>query len=158
VRATWSDGKCEDVTASAQYDSLNDSVASVKPDGLVTGHSLGETYVMVRFAGQAAIVQVTLPYARVSEEEIHSRTGFAGQNFIDDKLVAKWRDLGLTPSPLSDDATFFRRIHVDGLGTLPEPADVRAFLADRDPDKRRKAIYRVLGSPEFVDYWALKWG
>ena len=79
-------------------------------------------------------------------------------NFIDEKLIAKWRDLGLTPSPLCSDDEFFRRIHLDTIGTLPAPADIKAFLADPSPDKRQKAIDRVLERPEFVDYWALKWG
>ena len=40
-------------------------------------------------------------------------------------------------------------------GTLPTPADVKAFLADSGPDKRARAIDRVLERPEFVDYWSL---
>src|SRR5262249_39337034 len=71
---------------------------------------------------------------------------------------AKWQDLGLTPSPLCNDQEFFRRIHLDTIGTLPAPVDIKAFLADRDPDKRTKAIDKVLDRPAFVDYWALKWG
>ena len=31
VRAVWSDGRSEDVTSFAQYDSLNDSVAAISP-------------------------------------------------------------------------------------------------------------------------------
>jgi hypothetical protein len=153
VRATWSDGRAEDVTATAQYDSLNDSVASVTPAGLVTARGRGETHVMVRFGGQATVVQITLPYARLDRYP-----DVAAFNFIDEKLLARWKDLGLTPSPLCSDEEFFRRIHLDVIGTLPRPAEVRAFLADRSPDKRRQAIDRVLARPEFVDYWALKWG
>ena len=52
VRATWKDGRTEDVTAAAQFDSLNDGVAGVTPGGLVTAKNRGETHVMVRFAGQ----------------------------------------------------------------------------------------------------------
>jgi hypothetical protein len=153
VRATWSDGRGEDVTGTAQYDALNDSVAAVTPAGLVTARAAGETYIMVRFCGQATVVQVTLPYARV--EPFPTLAAF---NFIDEKLIAKWKDLGLTPSPLCGDAEFFRRIHLDAIGTLPAPADVKTFLADGSPDKRRQAIDRALDRPEFVDYWALKWG
>jgi hypothetical protein len=153
VRATWSDGRAEDVTATAQFDALNDGTASVTPAGLVTAKARGETYVMVRFGGQATVARVTLPYARIDKYP-----DVPANNFIDEKLVARWKALGLTPSPLCTDEEFFRRIHLDILGTLPAPADVKAFLADRDPDKRKKAIDRVLDRPEFVDYWALKWG
>jgi hypothetical protein len=153
VTAFWSDGRGQDATAVAQFDSLNDAVAVVSPDGLVTAKGQGETHVMIRFGGQVAVVRITLPYARISPYPDVPRF-----NFIDEKLTTKWRDLGLTPSALCGDEDFFRRIHLDTLGTLPDPDDVRAFLRDPDPDRRRKAIDRVLGRPEFVDFWALKWG
>jgi hypothetical protein len=153
VRASWSDGRVEDVTNTAQYDALNDSVASVAASGLVTAKSRGETHIMIRFGGQATVFQVTLPYAQL---DIYS--DLARSNFVDDKLIAKWKGLGLTPSPLCSDEEFFRRIHLDTLGTLPAPADIKEFLADRSADKRPKAIDRVLDRPEFVDFWALKWG
>lgn len=153
VKATWSDGRVEDVTASAQYDSLNDSVAGVSPEGLVIAKSRGETHIMVRFCGQAGVAQVTLPYAR-----IEPYPEFLKHNFIDDKLLGKWKDLGLTPSPVCSDEDFLRRVYLDAIGTLPTPEEVRTFLGDKAPDKRQKAIDRVLDRPEFVDFWALKWG
>jgi hypothetical protein len=153
VTATWSDGRREDVTATTQFNALNEAVAAVTPDGLVTARGKGETHVMVRFMGQATVVQITLPYARIAEYP-----KLPAYNFIDEKLIAKWQALGLTPSPGCSDEEFFRRIHLDTIGTLPAPADVKKFLADPDPQKRKKAIDKVLDRPEFVDFWALKWG
>jgi hypothetical protein len=152
VRATWSTGRTEDVTNIARYDSLGDAVARVTPNGLVTAQGHGETHIMIRFGGQASVVQVTLPYHDEKNVEL------ARFNFIDDKLVDKWQDLGLTPSPLCSDEEFFRRIHLDAIGTLPSPDEVKAFLTDHNPDKRSRAIDRVLERPEFVDFWTLKWG
>jgi hypothetical protein len=153
VRARWGGGPAEDVTDTAQFDALNEGVASVSSGGLVTAKSGGETYIMVRFVGQVAVAQITLPYARID-----NYPDVPANNFIDEKLIAKWKDLGLTPSPLCSDEEFFRRIHLDAIGTLPAPADIKAFLADKDPDKRKKAIDKLLDRSEFVDYWALKWG
>jgi hypothetical protein len=153
VRAAWKDGRSADVTANAQFDSLNDGVAAVTPDGLVTAKGRGETHIMVRFGGQATVVQITLPYAKL---DVYPQ--LAANNFIDEKLIAKWKELGLVPSPPCSDEEFFRRIHLDTLGTLPAPADIKAFLADSSPDRRKKAIDRVLSRPEFIDFWALKWG
>jgi len=153
VRATWSDGRKEDVTAFAQYDPLNESVATITPQGLISARTRGETHVMIRYCGQAIVAQVTLPYAKLDNYPDLPRN-----NFVDDKLIAKWKDLGLTPSALSSDEDFLRRIYLDGIGTLPTPQEIKAFLADKAADKRQKAIDRVLNRPEFVDFWALKWG
>lgn len=152
VRAHWTDGRVEDVTFTAQFDSLNDAVAAISPDGLITAKSTGETHIMVRFNGQVGVVQVTLPFAK-----LNTYPDVPKNNFIDKKLIAKWKDLGLVPAPLCSDEEFFRRIHLDTIGTLPSPADVTAFLADKSADKRAKAIDRVIDRPEFVDFWALKW-
>jgi hypothetical protein len=153
ITAIWSDGRREDVTRTAQYDSLNDSVAAITPAGLVTAKTVGETHIMVRFGGQASIVQVTLPFAR-----IEPYPELAKNNFIDEKLIARWRDLGLVPSPLCSDEEFLRRLYLDAIGTLPTAEEVRAFLAETRTDKRLKAIDTVLARPEFVDFWAVKWG
>lgn len=153
IKATWEDGVVQDVTAIAKFDSLNDGVAAVSPEGVITAKDKGETHIMIRFCGQVAVVQVTLPYAK-----LNSYPEFTPNNFIDQKLVAKWKDLGLTPSQLSSDEDFFRRIHLDTIGTLPTPAEIKAFLADKSPDKRKKAIDKVINRPEFIDFWALKWG
>jgi hypothetical protein len=153
ITATWSDGRREDVTSTAQFDALNDSVAAVTPAGLVTAKKAGETHVMIRFCGQAEVAAVTLPYAKIAKYP-----DVPANNFIDQKLLAKWRDLGLTPSPLCDDDEFLRRLYLDAIGTLPTPEEVRAFLADKDPKKRAKAIDKVLDRGEFTDWWALKWG
>ncbi|HET6572356.1 MAG TPA: DUF1553 domain-containing protein [Fimbriiglobus sp.] len=153
VTATWSDGRREDVTPTAQFDALNDAVAAVSKAGLVTAKAAGETHVMIRFGGQAVVARVTLPYATVADYPTPP-----ANNFIDEKLIAKWRDLGLAPSPLAPDDEFLRRLSLDAIGTLPTPEEVRDFLADESPDKRAKAIDKVLGRPEFVDWWALKWG
>jgi hypothetical protein len=153
VTAVWSDGTREDVTATAQFDALNDSVAKVTRDGLVTAGEKGETHIMIRFGGQATVARVTLPYAKLA-----TFPDFPANNFIDEKLVAKWKDLGLTPSPLASDDEFLRRLYLDAIGTLPTPEEIRAFLADKDPRKRAKVIDKVLERGEFTDWWALKWG
>jgi hypothetical protein len=156
ISAVWSDGRREDVTATARFDTLNDGIAAVTPEGLVTAKTKGETHIMVRFGGQATVMQVTLPFGSTVAHA--PGLPFQPSNFIDEKLVAKWRDLGLSPSGPCADEEFFRRINLDAIGTLPTPEEVTRFLAEKDPKKREKAIDLVLQRPEFVDFWAYKWG
>jgi hypothetical protein len=157
VRAHWSDGRITDATPWANFDSLQDAIASVSPAGLITGLTAGEGHIMIRYAERATAVNVTLPYAKPSLNDVATEK-IARYNFIDDLLIAKWKELGLTPSPLCDDATFLRRLFLDTIGTMPTPNEIKAFASDTSPDKRNKAIDTVLDRPEFVDFWTVKWG
>jgi len=63
----------------------------------------------------------------------------------------------VTPAPPADDAEFLRRVHLDLAGRIPTPAEVHAFLADRDPNKRSKYIDELLRSPRFALHFANVW-
>ena len=152
VMATLSDGTERDVTEQAKYDSLNEAVAKVDASGRANTLGQGETNVMVRYQGHAAMARVTVPFAR------DKPFTFASDNILDAKAVAKWRELGLVPSGLCTDAEFLRRAMLDTLGTTPTLSEVDDFLADSAPDKRAKLVDRLLERPEYVDFWALKWG
>ena len=78
-------------------------------------------------------------------------------NFIDKHVWDRLTELGIAPSPLADDATFLRRAHLDTIGTLPTVAEARAFLADKNPEKRNRAVARLLDRKEYAFYWAMKW-
>jgi hypothetical protein len=64
---------------------------------------------------------------------------------------------GVPPAAVADDATFFRRVTLALAGRLPVPAEVRAFLADRDPAKRSKAIDKLLASPAAATHLTTVW-
>lgn len=162
VAAHYSDGASRDVTCWARFDSLDDAVLSVTPDGLVTVVGRGQAPVMVRFQGQAAIALFSVPYG--PEPQL---AGWQSQNFVDEHAERKFRELGIEPSPLCDDATFLRRAWLDAIGTLPPPEDVTAFLNDGAPDKRTRLVHRLLGltgdplldthNDAYAAYWTLKW-
>ncbi len=80
------------------------------------------------------------------------------QSFIDDEIFNKMATQGVNSAPLSSDEEFFRRINLDLTGRIPAPADVRAFVADADPDKRNKLVDKLVWTPEFVDKWAIWMG
>ncbi len=156
VTARLSDGSTEDVTGKVLLGSLNDGVATVDDEARVVARSPGETAVMVRYQGQAAVSRVTVPYRRL--EDHGELAAFEASGGIDEIVASKWKTLGLLPSELASDGEFIRRVFLVAIGTLPTPAEVRRFLDDPDAGKREKLIDAVLERPEYVDYWALKWG
>ncbi|MGQ9574140.1 MAG: DUF1549 and DUF1553 domain-containing protein [Thermoguttaceae bacterium] len=76
---------------------------------------------------------------------------------IDQLVFGKLKQLGIQPAPLCSDEVFLRRVYLDVIGTLPTLQEAQQFLQDRDPDKRRLLIDRLLDRPEYADYWAMKW-
>ena len=58
---------------------------------------------------------------------------------------------------MSDDAEFLRRVYLDLTGRIPSPRDVHDFLADTDPDKRRKLVDDLLDSPRHATHFANVW-
>ncbi|HTI50914.1 MAG TPA: DUF1549 domain-containing protein, partial [Planctomycetaceae bacterium] len=162
VEAIFSDGKTRDVTAWTRFDSMDDAVVSVTPSGVVTAIGRGQAPVMIRFEGQAAISTVVVPFA-----ESVDLAGWQNNNFVDELASAKFRELGITPSPICDDAVFLRRAYFDAIGTQPTIEETTAFLDSTDPDKRRKVVDRLLGltgdptqdrfNDQYASYWTLKW-
>jgi hypothetical protein len=153
VEAEWSDRQSQDATPWALFESTEDRVASVNADGGIKAIGPGRATIMVRYLGQVAAVTVTVPFGKPLETALPK-----GNNYIDDFVQAEWKDLGLTPAPLCDDAEFVRRVHLDLIGTLPTVKETRDFLASKDAAKRAKLIDQLLERTEYVDYWALKWG
>ena len=54
-------------------------------------------------------------------------------------MLAAWRRRGIEPANLCSDTVFIRRVYLDVIGTLPEPAEVLAFVADSAARQARAA-------------------
>ena len=76
---------------------------------------------------------------------------------IDHHLAARWKNAKAEPAPRADDAEFLRRVYLDISGRIPTPNDVHEFLADNDPDKRRKLVDELLDSPRHALHFANLW-
>lgn len=76
---------------------------------------------------------------------------------LDEIVFEALRERGLTPANHCSDAVFVRRVHLDLIGTMPEPRAVEAFLTSRDPNKRSSLVEELLARGEFADYWSVKW-
>lgn len=171
VRADYSDGSARDVTSLARLTTLNDGVAACTPEGRVSPTGKGQTAIMVRFSGLAAVSTVIVPYGTVRDTRLikdqrngqrpkygSSQGDLNLSRILDSHVERKQRQLGLKPSPLCDDRTFARRVFFDLIGTAPTPDEILTFLADRSPSRRDVLVTKLLSRPEYADYWALKWG
>ncbi len=162
VVAHYSDQSIRDVTALAKYDSMDEGLLAVDADGLVDMIGRGQSAIMVRFEGHAEISTFVIPYAESIE-----LAGWTNNNFVDEHASAKFRELGLEPSPLCDDATFVRRAFLDAVGTLPTAQQSREFIDSAEPNKRERLVDRLLGltgdpaldihNDQYAAYWTLKW-
>lgn len=73
---------------------------------------------------------------------------------LDDLLVAHWRATGVEPAPEIDDAGFLRRASLDLIGRIPTVEELDAIESDDDPDRRAKAVDRMLASDEHAQHLA----
>jgi hypothetical protein len=64
---------------------------------------------------------------------------------IDERIAAAW-GADVKAAPRADDAEFCRRIHLDLAGRIPSVTEVRDFLDDDRPDKRRLWVERILAA------------
>ena len=156
VTAIFADGETRDVTREANIESNVPDLAAVGTSADVKGARTGEATLLVRYQGKFSTVPVTV---------LNPALGFvwkqlAQNNYIDRLIDAKLERLKIQPSPPVDDAGFLRRVSLDLTGQLPNPNEVRAFLADTTDSKvkRSRVIDKLIASSAFVDHWTLKWG
>jgi hypothetical protein len=76
---------------------------------------------------------------------------------IDRLVAARWAARGVRPAEPADDAEFLRRVSLDLAGKIPRAWDVRAFLDDPAPDKRRRLVDRLLDGPAYVNHFTNVW-
>ncbi len=162
VQATFDDGKTRDVTAWTKFTSMDEGVLRVDASGKVTTVGRGQGTALVRFEDHAEIATFVVPYA-----DSVDLSGWVDNNFIDRLAAQKFKEVGISPSPLCDDATFLRRAYLDVTGTLPTPEQAVAFLDAKAPDKRERLIDELLGltgdpardihNNAYAAWWTLKW-
>jgi hypothetical protein len=153
VIAHWEDGGREDVTCLSRFRTNDDAVATIDEAGLIVSTGKGDTHVVVFYDNGIQPVSVLEP--------LSNRTGadfpvVATPTKVDELIVAKLRKLGVVPSEVAGDAEFLRRVSLDVAGTLPTPAEVKAFLADASPDKRAHKINELLETPGYAAWWTTK--
>lgn len=154
VQAHYDDGRTVDVTDWARFTATDEAVASVDPEGLVTVRGSGEAAIRVWFGSKIALARITSPYPHEVEANVYAEA--PRRNFIDDLNLTQLKTLQLEPSPRADDETFLRRATIDTIGRLPTAEERAAYLADPEAERRDLLIDRLIGSEDYVDYWAYR--
>jgi hypothetical protein len=93
-------------------------------------------------AGLGMLSLVLAPAARGADPDADVQ---ALATRIDQRLAAAWGK-DIKPAPIADDAEFIRRVHLDLAGRIPSVTEVRDFLEDDRPDKRRIWVKRILAA------------
>ena len=150
------------MTALAKFTSMDEGVLSMSPTGRSHDGWRGQGIALARFEEQSEIATFVVPYS-----DSVDLAGWVDHNFIDRLAADKFREIGISPSPLCDDATFLRRAYLDVTGTLPTPEQATAFLDSKARDKRNQLIDALLGltgdpardvhNNAYAAFWALKW-
>ncbi|MEM7478305.1 MAG: DUF1549 and DUF1553 domain-containing protein, partial [Planctomycetota bacterium] len=76
---------------------------------------------------------------------------------LDQFVLAKLQQSGLTPSPRADKRTLLRRLYFDLIGLPPTPAEVDAFLGDNSADAFSKVVDQLLDDRRYGERWARYW-
>ncbi len=79
------------------------------------------------------------------------------KNPIDQFILARLEQEGLSPSPPADKVTLLRRLSLDLTGLPPTIEEVDAFLRDRSKNSMEKQIDRLLASPHYGERWGRHW-
>ena len=89
---------------------------------------------------------------------VASTAPVARKNFVDEFIFGKIERDKVPHAPIAGDEEYLRRVYLDATGLLPTPEQARAFLADKDPNKRDKLVDSLIGSEAFTDEWAYHYG
>lgn len=162
--AVFEDGQRRDVTRLATFETTN-FVAVVDQAGVVRGRVAGEASVGVRYLDQQRSVRVAFLDPVVAAETGETLTGREAPHdrpplkghWIDRHVFRKLETLSLPRPALASDTVFVRRAYLDTQGRLPTGDEAKRFVLDESLDKRERLIDHLLTTPDFADFWALKW-
>ncbi|QDT25032.1 hypothetical protein Enr10x_03260 [Gimesia panareensis] len=93
------------------------------------------------------------PQVKVPAASKGLRANNAVDHFINRRLV---KENAQQSAPLNDLA-FLRRLSLDTTGTVPTPALVKEYLAQKPESRRSFAIERLLNDPGWADHWVGYW-
>ena len=102
----------------------------------------------VMFAGHCHAANTL--YAKSREVAIRSAA--------DRALAAVWQEQKLMPVLEASDNLLVRRLYLDLAGRLPSVEEAKSFVYSADKNKYEKLVDKLLGTPEFVAVFGMRFG
>lgn len=98
-------------------------------------------------------------FAKLARPEVPAieNPKFPLRNPIDNFILYRLQQEGVTPAKEADRVTLIRRLHFDLTGLPPTPEEVKAFVEDKDPEAYEKVVERLLASPHYGERMAVWW-
>lgn len=79
------------------------------------------------------------------------------KNPIDNFVLQKMEQKGLSPSPEADKERLLKRISLDLTGLPPDLKTQNAFLADKSPNAYEKVVDKLMAQPQYGEKMTLHW-
>ncbi|MBT4012468.1 MAG: DUF1553 domain-containing protein [Planctomycetaceae bacterium] len=129
------------ITIGAPEVEITPDGASAEPDTIVTDED--------RKFWAFRTLQPILPPAAISD--------FQGTNAIDLFVAEKLKANGLMFSGEASRVVLVRRLYFDLIGFPPTPAEIAAYVADKEPLAYERLVQQLLASPRYGERWARFW-
>ena len=151
--AHYSDGSQRDVTRWTIFSAEDSTAVEIEPNPpRFKTLRRGRHIVVARYLSEVVPIEMIVPLTDSKVDLAAERR----RNFVDEEILDTLQTLGLKPSPTIGDAAFLRRISLDLTGRVPTVNQVNEFLSDKNHDKRRALIDKLLRSEEFNEYWTFQ--
>ncbi|MEE2639008.1 MAG: DUF1549 domain-containing protein [Planctomycetota bacterium] len=149
-----SDIGTRDVTADATLVSPHPSSVNIEPDGWVTVLKPGKFSLLVKYLQFTKTVTIIKPFDS-REQDASTSKGWGNEPAgpIDQVVARSYQRLNLPLPPAADESTLVRRLYLDLTGQLPTPEQLSSYLHSRQPDKKKRLVWRLLNSPSHADFW-----
>lgn len=150
-------GKVDESELLARINSTDPSVQMPPPE---TGKKLSDEQkeTLLRWIAEGAEYQPHWSFAApVRTEPPAVKEMPKTRGAIDQFILARLEQSGLTFAEAADRTTLLRRVTLDLTGIPPTLAEVDAFLADTSPEAYEKVVDRLLLSPRYGEHMARYW-
>ncbi len=149
VVAHYDDGSTREVTNLTRLVAEDSSAVTVDSDSATAKVGRpGRHIVIARYSTEVIPIELVVPI----NESVVDLSSESRNNFVDRGILNSLSELRLPVSTIVDDPTFVRRITLDLTGRLPE------YRSEAHSGRlnRESVVDALLGSEEFVHFYALK--